>query len=200
MRLTPSLADCIKFTSFGLCLNGSNPGAEPYVPDPGFNPVFMPPLPPPDNFAQDDIISNPTTLGAVVYSTDPAQPDDFALAPVGPTSMVYIVVLTVFEEDTTLGYTTVHGQYLDPAIGAAGLATQSISIHHHGEDGHFPEGAYSHGLARRPQHRLGVVVLILMAPLWYVQTHGTPLNWQRLHLLICTNDKHTPTLTVPMSP
>jgi len=51
------------------------------------------------------------TLGAVAYSSDPAQPHDLVLTPVGPTSMVYIVVLTVFEEDVTLGYTTVHGQY-----------------------------------------------------------------------------------------
>jgi hypothetical protein len=121
-----------------LCLNGPNPGAEPYVPDPGFNPIFMPPLPPPDNFVLDDIIGNPTTLGAVVYSADPALPDDSALAPVGPMSMVYIVVLTVFEEDTTLGHTTSHGQYLDPnlATEAAGLATQSNYIHHSGEDEH----------------------------------------------------------------
>ena len=40
-------------------------------------------------------------------------------------SMVDIVVLAMFEEDTTLGYTTLHGQYFDPSLatGAAGLAT-----------------------------------------------------------------------------
>ena len=70
----------------------------------------MPPLPPPDNFALDDIIGNPTTLGAMAYSSDPAQPHGLVLASVGPTSMVYIVVLITFEEDTALGYTTVHGQ------------------------------------------------------------------------------------------
>ena len=45
-------------------------------------------------------------------------------------------------------------------------------------------------------------VLILMAPLWYVQTHGIPLNWQRLRLLICTaaGGERTPISTVPMSP
>ena len=54
--------------------------------------------------------------------------------------MVYIVVLTMFEENVTLGCTTVHGQYFDPSLatGAAGLAMQSVSIHHPGEDGHFP--------------------------------------------------------------
>ena len=50
--------------------------------------------------------------------------------------MVYIVVLTMFEEAMTLGHTTLHGQYFDPSLatGAAGLATQSTSIHHPGED------------------------------------------------------------------
>ena len=48
----------------------------------------------------------------------------------GPTSMVYVVVLTIFEENLTLGYTTVHGQYFDTnlATGAAGLATQLTSV------------------------------------------------------------------------
>ena len=64
----------------------------------------MPPLPPPVNFALDDIIGNQMTLGAVAvaHSSDPAPPYDLVLTPVGPMSMVYIVVLTVFEEDTTL--------------------------------------------------------------------------------------------------
>ena len=169
------------------------------MPDPGFNPVFMPPLPPPDNFALDDIIGNPTTLGAVAYSTDPAQPEDSGLAPVGPMSTVYIVVLTIFEEDMTLGHTTSHGQYFDPnlATGAAGLATQSSSIHHSGEDGHYSEGAYSHTVWLADDN---IEVSILMAPLWYVQTHGIPLNWQRLRLLIRTGGDRTTILTVPMSP
>ena len=74
--LTPSFADSIEITDFDFCLHGPNPGAEPYVPDSGFNPVYMPPLPPPDHFALDDVIGNPTTLGAVAYSSDPAQPCD----------------------------------------------------------------------------------------------------------------------------
>ena len=61
------------------------------MPDSGFNPVYMPPLPPPDNFALDDIIGNQMTLGAVTYSSDPALPYDLVLTPVGPMSMVYIV-------------------------------------------------------------------------------------------------------------
>ena len=114
-------------------------------------------------------------------------------------SMVYIVVLTMFEEDMTLGYTTLHGQYFDPSLatGAASLATQSISIHHHGEDGHFPEETYSHTVWLADDN---VEVSILMAPLWYVQTHGIALNWQRLRLLICTGGERTPISTVPMSP
>ena len=72
-------------------------------------------------------------------------------------SMVYIVVLTMFEEDVALGYTNVHGQYFDPSLatGAAGLATQSVSIHHPDENGHFPEEAYSHTgfFLAVPQHR-----------------------------------------------
>ena len=39
-----------------------------------------------------------------------------------------------------------------------------------------------------------------MAPLWYVQTHRIPLNWQRLRLLIRTDGERTTILTVPMSP
>ena len=100
----------------------------------------------------DDVIGDQMTLGAVASSSDPAQPRDLVLTPVGPTSTVYIVVLTEFEEDMMQGHTTVHRQYFDPdlATGAAGLATQSISIHHPGEDGHFPEEAgLAHGLARR---------------------------------------------------
>ena len=64
----------------------------------------------------------------------------------GPTSMVYIAVLTTFEENLIQGHTTVHGQYFDPklATGAAGLATQSTSIHHPAEDEHYSEEAYPH--------------------------------------------------------
>ena len=54
----------------------------------------MPPLTPPDNFAVDDVIGGQTTLGAVAYSSDPAQPHDLVLTPAAPTSMVCIVVLT----------------------------------------------------------------------------------------------------------
>ena len=168
------------------------------MPDSGFNAAYIPPLPPPDNFALDDVIGDQMTLGAVAYSPDPAQ-DGLVLTPVGPTSMVYIVVFTVFEEDVIMGYTTVHGQYFNPdlATGAAGLATQSTSIHHLGEEDHYSEEAYSHTawLANdNPE------VSILMAPLWYVQTHGIPLNWQRLRLLILTCGECTTILTVPMLP
>ena len=44
--LTPSFADNIEINNFGVRLHGPNPGAEPYVLDPGFNPAYMPPLPP----------------------------------------------------------------------------------------------------------------------------------------------------------
>ena len=71
--LAPSFENSIEVTNFGLCLNGSNPGAEPYVPDFGFNPAYTPPLPPPDDFALDDVIGDQTTLGAVAYSSDPAR-------------------------------------------------------------------------------------------------------------------------------
>ena len=66
----------------------------------------------------------------------------------GPTSLVYIVVLTMFEEVMTLGYMTVHGQYFDPSLatGAAGLATQSTSIHQPSEDEHYSEEAISHDI------------------------------------------------------
>ena len=50
----------------------------------------MPPLPPPVNFAMDDIIGNQMTLGAAASSSNPAPPYDLVLTPVGPTSMVYI--------------------------------------------------------------------------------------------------------------
>ena len=39
-----------------------------------------------------------------------------------------------------------------------------------------------------------------MASLWYVQTHGIPLNWQRHRLLIRAGGERTTILTVPMSP
>ena len=50
---------------------------------PVFNPAYMPPLPPPVNFAMDDIIGNQMTLGAVAHSSDPAPPYDLVLTPVG---------------------------------------------------------------------------------------------------------------------
>ena len=109
---------------------------------------------------------------------------------------MYIVVLAVFTGHMIEGCTTTHGMYFDPplATGAAGLATQSFSIHHPGEDGHFPDEAYSHTAWLADDD---TEVSILMAPLWYV--HGIPLNWQRLRLLICTGGKHSPIYTVPMS-
>ena len=99
--------------------------------------------------------------------------------------MVYIVVLTMFEEDMTLGYMTVHGQYFDPSLatGAAGLATQSFSIHHPGEDGHSRPASHTVWLADG-----NIEVSILMAPLWYVQTHGIPLNWQPQRLVSVAED------------
>jgi len=49
-RLTPSFAGGIEANCIvGLCLHGPNPGTEPYVPEPGFNPDYTPPLPPPDD-------------------------------------------------------------------------------------------------------------------------------------------------------
>ena len=65
-------------------------------------PAYTPPLPPPDNFALDNVIGDRTTLCAVAYSSDPAQ-HGLVLAPVGPTSLMYIAVLTVFEEDVMQG-------------------------------------------------------------------------------------------------
>ena len=38
-----------------------------------------------------------------------------------------------------------------------------------------------------------------MAPLWHVQIHGIPLNWQRFRFLIRSGDQHTPIFAVPMS-
>jgi hypothetical protein len=81
--------------------------------------------------------------------------------------------------------------------GSTGLATQPISIHHSGEDEHYSAEAYSHTVWLADDD---IEVSILMAPLWYVQTHGIPLNWQRLRLLICTSGERTPIFTVPMSP
>ena len=70
------------------------------------------------------------TLGAVAYSPDPAPPYDLVLTPVVPMSMVYIVVLTMFEEDTTLGYTTLHGQYFDPKLRHwSRRSSQSVDLH-----------------------------------------------------------------------
>ena len=101
------------------------------VKDTGFNPVFMPPLPPRTTspWTTSFIIGNPTTLGAVAYSSYPAPPYDLVLTPVGPMPMVYIVVLTMFEEDMTLGHTTLHGQYFDLSLatGAAGLAEYVVN-------------------------------------------------------------------------
>ena len=45
-NLTPSFADSTEVNNFGLRLHGPNPGAEHFVSDPGFNPAYMPPLPP----------------------------------------------------------------------------------------------------------------------------------------------------------
>jgi len=64
---------CIELTDVGLCLHGSIPRTGPCVADSGFNPAYTPPLPPPGNFAMEDVIGNQTTLGAVGYSSDPAQ-------------------------------------------------------------------------------------------------------------------------------
>ena len=91
-RLTRSFENSIEVTDFGLCLHGSNPGAELYVPEPGFNPAYTPPT---DGFALDDVIGDQTTLGAASYPPDPAQ-DGLVLAPIGPMAIVYIVVLAVF--------------------------------------------------------------------------------------------------------
>ena len=106
----------------------------------------------------------------------------------------------MFEEDTTLGYTTLHGQYFDPSLatGAAGLATQSTSIHHSGEDEHYSEEAYSEGAYSHTVWLAhdNIEVSILIAPLW---VRPIPLNWQRLRLLICTGGERAPILTVPMS-
>ena len=199
VRLTPSFENSIEVTNFGSCSHGSNPGAELYVLEPGFNPASTPLSPPPDSFALDDVIGDETTLGAAACPPDPAQ-DSLVLAPIGPMTIVYIVVLTVsVPPHMTHGYTTIHGQYFDAdlATGAAGLATQSISIRRPGEDGHFPEEAHSHTAWLADDN---TEVSILMAPLWYVQTHGIPLNWQRPRLLICTGGERTTILTVPMSP
>ena len=86
----------------------------------------------------DDVIGDQTTLSAAAYSSDPAQ-HDLVLTPAGPTLLVYIVVLAVFKEDVMQGHTTVHGHNFDPdlATGTAGQATQSTSIHHPNEDGHY---------------------------------------------------------------
>ena len=70
----------------------------------------------------------------------------------------------------------IHGHiYFDPSLatGAAGLATQSISIHHPGEDENYSEEAYSHTVWLTDDN---IEVSILMAPLWYVQTHSIPLK------------------------
>ena len=115
-RLTPSFEDSIEVTNFGLCLHGSNPGARPHVPEPGFDPDYTPQLPPPDDFDLDDVIGDYTTLGAVAYPSDPAHPG-FVWAPVSPASLVFIVVLTVFTGHMLQGYKTIHGLYL--ATGAA---------------------------------------------------------------------------------
>ena len=103
----------------------------------------------------------------------------------------------MFEDDTTLGYTTLHGQYFDPSLAkrAAGLAFRSISIHHPGEDEQYSEEAYSHTVWLADDI---IEVSILIAPLWYVQTHGTPLNWQRLRLLIRTTRTRQPRKDAPL--
>ena len=66
-----------------------------------------------------------------------------------------------------------------------------------GEDEHYSEGAYLHTVWLADDN---IEVSILMVPLWCVQTHDIPLNWQRLRLLICTGGERTAILTVPMSP
>ena len=87
--------------------------------------------------------------------------------------MVYIVVLAMFEAELTLDFTTAHGKYFDPSLAtrAAGLATQSTSIHQPGEDEQYTEEAYSHTVWLADDK---IEVSILVAPLWYVQTHGIP--------------------------
>ena len=74
---------------------------------------------------------------------------------------------------TTLGGTTLHGQYFDPSLatGAAGLATQSISVNHPGEDEHYPEEAYSHTVWLADDN---VEVSILMCPALVQDAPGTP--------------------------
>ena len=65
--------------------------------------------------------------------------------------------------------------YFDPdlATDAAGLATQSAFVHHPGEGGYFPYEAYLHTVWLADDNN---EVSILVAPLWQVQIHGTPLS------------------------
>ena len=71
------------------------------MPDPGFGPEYPPYR---GDFALDDVISDHTTLGAVAYSSGPAQ-HGLVLAPGG---IVFIVVLTVFEAGMMQVYGTTH--------------------------------------------------------------------------------------------
>ena len=66
------------------------------MPDSGFNPACTTPLPPPDNFAVEDVIGDQTMLGASAYPPDPVQVV-IVLTQIGPIAIVYIVDLTVFE-------------------------------------------------------------------------------------------------------
>ena len=131
------------------------------MPDPGFDPDYAPSLPPPDDFEMNDVIGDHTTLGAVAYPPDPAQ-DGLALAPVCPMAIVYVHQRPhrVRAPHVIQGHMTIHGaaglaeyvliklDFTTITTGAAPiswiLATQSVSIHHPGEDGHFPDEAYSH--------------------------------------------------------
>ena len=98
------------------------------MPDSAFNPAYTPPLPPPDNFAMDDVIGDQTTLGAAAYPPDPAQ-DDLVFAPMGPMAIMYIVILTMFVlPDMMQGHTAIHGQYFDLATGA-GRLSHPVDLH-----------------------------------------------------------------------
>ena len=104
---TPTFENSIEITHFGICSHLSNSGAEPYVPDSGFDPDYTPPLPSPDDFALNDVIGDHTTLGVAAHPSDPAQ-HGLVWVPVCPTSLVYIIVLTVF---TGFMIETIHGMY-----------------------------------------------------------------------------------------
>ena len=48
----------------------------------------------------------------VAYPSEPAQ-YGLVWAPLGPTSIAYLIVLTVFEGNMLQGHTNIHGQYFD---------------------------------------------------------------------------------------